>query len=296
MSTEPDFIESLDTPEAELVPLPIAPDEAPEPVAETPAEPVAEAAPALPVERPRDPDTGQFLPTKEKDEPRVIPLAAHLEERAKLRSELRELQERLQKLEQPAKAPEPKPDFMDDPKAYIDSTVGETREELTKLKEQAEQLTQEQQLARFTQDLAAREQVFVKDTPDYFDALAHVRMARAEQIMEVYPEATPEQITETIRREELQFAAATLRQGKNPSESVYRMAQKTYGYRPKAQAPANAPQIPNKPAVAKAPVGDPSLTLGSSGGAPADDEAGITPDDLYGELNEAIASRFGSKR
>ena len=128
-----------------------------------------------------------------------------------------------------------------------------------------------------------------KQNPDYYDALGHIRQARAEQLQEMYPQATREQISQQLRQEEINTAVTFLQQGKNPSESIYRMASKVYGYQAKSQAV-------QRPVIAQAPVADPSHTLGSTGGAPTDEEAGEQNSDETGDvLREALAARFGKR-
>ena len=301
MSTPDSLLfETLDAPESELLNAEPAPE--PEAPAPEPAEPAEPAPPTA--TRERDPATGQFLPqapaaapdpVKAAEEPaherpQVVPLAAHLEERRRLQAELAEMRERLSKIENPPKAPEPEPDFLEDPKGYVDAKVERAQATLKQVEQKAEMGAQEAQLNRFLQHVGAIESDYVKQTPDYYDALAHVRHARSTQLAEMFPQATPEQITQQIRTEELQAAAALLQQGRNPSEVVYQMAKKVYGYAPK---PTAAPTLA-RPAVPQAPVGDPSATLGAPGGAPeSGDEAELAgDDDINVVLNAALSERF----
>ena len=309
MSTPENMLDfdALDAPESELdaTPPDVTPAEATPPEA-TPEpatpEPVVEAA-----ERVRDPATGRFLPQAPEsmpdptkaaeptpEEKRVIPLAAHLEERKRLQSELTELRERLARLETPPAPPAPEPDFLEDPKGYVDARTQKALDALQKVEQRTETLTQEQQVQQFLGAVAAVESEYVKQAPDYYDALAHIRAARVEQLNELFPTATREQIQNQLRVEELQAAHALMQQGRNPSEAVYRMAQKVYGYRPKSAAPA-APAMPNLP---KAPVGDPSRTLGPSGGAtpePEVDELGGGPEDMNEMIGLALKERFARR-
>ncbi len=124
MSTpEPEFLPTLDVTDEEFDSTPPAPEPEAEPA---PAAEPAAAAPAPAPAAPRDPATGQFLaqppasmpdpvkaaeaPKPEEPEQRVIPLAAHLEERRQLRAEIAKLHDRLAKIETPPKAEEPPPD------------------------------------------------------------------------------------------------------------------------------------------------------------------------------------------
>ena len=79
-----------------------------------------------------------------------------------------------------------------------------------------------------------------------------------------------------------------IQMGRSPAEGFYKHA-KILGYNGKAPPVAALAM----PAIAKAPVGDPTQTLGSSGGAPAD-EVGVedlAEDDLA-PLKEAFKERF----
>jgi hypothetical protein len=228
--------------------------------------------------------------------PRVIPLAAHLEERNRWKQQVEErdrqlaaINERIAKLEPVV----PVPDFIEDPKAYVDAKAQQTTQELEALKAQAAQLTQETQFGRFVQEIGTQEADFATKNPDYYEALDHVRGIRTQQLTYLYPAATPEQITQELRREEIMLAANLMQLGKSPAEGFYQTAKITFGYKGKA-APAAA--LPVVPAVPKAPVGDPGNTLGSSGGAPAD-EVGVAEmgEDDLGPLHEAIRERFGKR-
>ncbi len=306
-------LDLLDVTDAEVVPGPVA--EAPAvtapavPVAEAPPEPVIETA-----ERARDPETGKFVarapePVAEpapavqpvKEEPRVVPLAAHLEERNRWKQEIADrdrrlaeiqadIQQRIAKIEKP---PAPEPDFIEDPKAYVDAKATSVTKELESLKAQAAQLQNEQQFTHFVQEISNNEAAFVEQNPDYYDALDHARTIRSQQLLELYPEATKDQIKQTIRNEELQAAAQLMQRGRNPAEAAFKIA-KTLGYQTKAKEPVAA--VP-RPVVPKAPVADPSSTLGSSGGAPSDEE-GITDigEDDLAPLHEAIRERFGARK
>lgn len=280
----------LDTIEPEYETEPV-----PEPVAEPVEEPVAE--------RPRDAE-GKFVaqppaslpdPVKAAEEPKVIPLAALLEERRKFQAELSERDRRLQELEtrvnEKLTPPEPEPDFIEDPKAYIDAKVEKAVQAVKQIEQKTTEVSAEQQITQVLTHVGSIEAEFVKSTPDYYDALGHIRQARTEQLQEIYPNATREQITQQLRQEEINTAVTFLQQGKNPSEAIYRMASKVYGYQAKAAAPAV-----QRPVVPQAPVADPSHTLGSTGGAPTDEEAGEQNSDDTGDvLREALAARFGKR-
>jgi hypothetical protein len=304
--TEETLFDGLDVTDNE-----VAPDPAPEPIAqpaETPAEPtvVVETAAVA-----RDPATGKFVaqppasmpdpqvpqvPAPQASEPtRVIPLAAHLEERARWRQQIEDGNRRLNEINEQLKAlqppPKPDPDFLEDPKGYVDAKTAAVEKEAAALREEANKLQGQQQFAAFQQEIVAREAAFVEKTPDYLEAVNHIRAIRFEQIRDDYPEATEQQILQAISQEELAAAAGYLQRGRNPAEAVYKIAQ-SYGYKKAEGAAAKAP--PLKVEVPRAPVADPGATLGSSGDTTLDpDEMG---DDDMAPFEEAIAERFGVRR
>ena len=270
---------------------PQAPASMPDPTRE-PSAVIEEPAPAAPAQS--APQPAQQPTPEPVEQPRQIPLAAHLEERRRFQQEisqrdqrLNEIQTRLQALEKPAA---PEPDFIEDPKAYIDSKLSQEHKEIEALRNEAAQLQQAQQFTAFTQEVGNREAAFIEKTPDYYDALTHVRTMRSQELAYLYPGATTEQITQTIRQEELTAAAQLLQMGRDPAESVYALA-KTRGYRAAAPA-APAPLV--RPAVPKAPVADPGSTLGSSGGSAETDVENLADDG--DESAEAIAKLATAER
>lgn len=305
MPETPEFsvdFDALDAPESELISAP-EPAAAPEPATAAPAapEPKAEAA------RERDPATGQFTPQApasmpdpvkavEPEPAKVVPLPVLLEERRNARREIDEAHRKTMELEQRLKAlespPAPEPSFTDDPKAYIDAKVTQVQEMVKPIEQKAEVGAQQVQLQQFMRHVGTIEAEFVKENPDYYQALDHVRSIRRAELAEFYPQATPEQIVQQIDREELEKAAILLQQGRNPSEAVYRVA-RAYGFQKPAAAAAAAPARPNVP---QAPVGDPGATLGSGGGAPDDGQEIVDVDDDAEMLQSAIAERFGRRR
>jgi hypothetical protein len=120
-------------------------------------------------------------------------------------------------------------------------------------------------------------------------------------LTELFPQATQEQVAQQIRSEEIQAAANLMKQGRNPSETVYRLA-KSYGYTPKAPAAPAAPAVeaPRDPqtgrfvAVPQAPVADPTATLGSAGAAADTIDEGEMMDAERAEdiLTIALRERF----
>lgn len=189
-------------------------------------------------------------------------------------------------------ASEPKdPDFLEDPKGYVDAKAKQTAEALKKLNEatekQTQQQEQQQQLNQILTGVQQHEQTFLKETPDYHAAIDHIRTVRGSQLQMLYPQATPEQITRQITTEEIGAAAQILRAGGNPAEFAYNYA-KTMGYQPKvapvADPNANGAVKPDKEAL---------RSLGGGGGAQKteEDEGNLMP-----EFATALAERFGVRK
>lgn len=273
--------------------------ESPEDEKETPApsetegkEPEVEEA----KEEPKEPEKETPKP-----EPKTIPIAAHLEERRKLEAKLEQeanarkaLEERLAKLENPPKAPEPDPDYQEDPKAYVDTkvqralkaleeTTGKKVEEVGKT---AEQVAQEARYTRFMQDLTQTEAQFVQATPDYYDALAHLRGLRVQEIKLFKPDITQDELNQAIVREEMAFAQQMFAQGKNPHQLAYAIAQARGYKKAEPKEEVTLPEVKGGPKQLP-----PDQTLGS-GSAPAGDI-----DDKEGdEFEDAFSELFGKRK
>lgn len=204
-----------------------------------------------------------------------------------MRAELAELRA---KLEQPAKAEpeEEDPDFLADPKAYVDAkekklikALQKDREESTKTKQEVAQERDRQQLLSSTM---AHEAEFVKTTPDYPAALQHIRTTRAAQLQVIHPDATPEQIAGQLAYEEMSFAKQLISTGKNPAQFAYEYS-KAMGYKPAKPAP--------KPNGSRAEA----RTLGSSGGTeePVENEGRTGAKDGIDEFAAARKAAFKPK-
>lgn len=318
MTDQTAIADSLDRPETEAF---VGEAEAPpiEKVDEKPLPPrgeggrftKAEKAEDKPLEKkPEDKPKAEEKPL-EKPEPKVIPLASHLEERNKLKAEkeaadarAKALEAELAALRNPPKPPPPTPDYTQDPKAYVDHQVQEgVNKALAELKgvqakveetgKTAEQIQAESRYNQFVTHLGNVEQQFVAQNGDYYEALNHVRTVRAQQFSELYPQATAEQIRTAIAQEELQLAAQIMQAGRNPCEVAYRYA-KTMGYsgKPAAQQNGKAGEaLPPPPPGPK--VLDPSQTLGASGESGGND---LSSDDDGDILSQAIRERFARKK
>lgn len=214
---------------------------------------------------------------------------AALESQPKLSAEDAETLKDLRAQKAAAQAPKD-PDFLEDPKGYVDANNKKNADELKTLREDNQRRTQEQQQHQQVQQIlsgvAQHEQTFLKATPDYHQAIDHIRTVRASQLQMLYPQATPQQIQHQISSEEIGAAAQVLRGGGNPAEFAYNYA-KTVGYQPKAAPVANGADGAAKPDK------DAVRSMGGGGGAEkGDEDAG----NEMPELAQALAERFGVRR
>ena len=258
-------------------------------------------------------DAGHPNPAEGK--PQLVPLAALQESREQqkaLKAQIAELEKRrwlsdddaelLQDLKaQRAAAKQPKPpEFLEDPKGYIDHKEKEVTEALKQLREtetkRAESEKQSQQLNQLLSTVATHEQGFVAQNPDYHEALNHVRNVRTQQLKMMFPDANDAQIQQQIRNEEIGGAHQILARGGNPAEFAYNYA-KTLGYVKKQAAAAianganGAAPVLQQETAAK-PDKDAVRTLGGGGGAEAEDG----PSDPMPEFTQALKERFTRKR
>jgi hypothetical protein len=285
-------------PEVEDVPEPQAPD-----VVVDPAPPEDKPAPARAEDgkfkgkEEQKPEAKQPEQKPEaKPEPKTIPLAAHLEERKAFKTEMEALRRELEALKNPPKPPAPEPDFTADPKAYVDHQTSKVQAALKQLEtpvneaKQAAQMSAEQAEAlQFTHILQSAEAAFVKEVPDYYDALTHVREVRANQLRLLAPGITDEQIVTQIRQEEFGLARQLAQQGRNPIQTVYQLAH-AHGYQKKAAPPpSNVAQLPNVPGPKQLPP-DQTLGTGDGGGTQEVDAQNNDP------FTDAFAEMFGKKR
>jgi hypothetical protein len=255
-------------------------------------------------------DQQQQPPPNQQQQPRRqgenIPLAAYLEDKRTWQTEKQALLERLQRLENPPKAPPPEPAFEDDPKGYTDHKVNSALEQLKQQtaahQQQLQQVTQTTQQTReqaeliaFSTQLQTAEAAFVKQNPDYFDALDHVRGIRAQQLRLMVPDITDQQIEAQIGQEELQMSMQLARSGRNPIATVYQLAQ-SYGYQKKAPQGdgkgGDVLQLPNVPGQRQLPP-DQTLGSGASGQPQGGDDQGGDQKDAF---EEAFAELFGKRK
>lgn len=281
--------------------------------ASTPPPSAPEAKPEASAEAPKAQDAKPEQQTETKDEKRqsTVPHAALHEARAEIKelratiSELKarpsltqEQQAALTKLQAAEQATQDaEPDFLADPKGYVDTKVAAALKKLEESdkqsKETREQIQQQQNLQSILQATAQAEQGFIKDHPDYTQALEHVRNVRKEQLQMFHPQATEQQIGQILAQEEITTAYQALASQRNPAELIYSLA-KTFGYSAQAKgegAPAANAGNGSEPKKADK---DAARSMGSGGSAdtaPEEPAGNSTP-----EFSAALRERFARKR
>lgn len=195
---------------------------------------------------------------------------------------LKDLRAQKKAIEQPKD-----PDFLEDPKGYVDSQAKKVTDAVKKLDEANAQRTEQdraqQEVTQLVSSVGAKEQEFLKTTPDYYDAVTHIRAVRASQLQMLYPQATPDQITRQMTIEEVGAARQIIQGGGDPADFAYKYA-KTLGYTPKAQAAASG----TAQAAAK-PDKDAVRSMGGGGGA---DLTGEENENAMPEFSAALTERF----
>lgn len=243
---------------------------------------------------------------EEKGDDKVIPVAAHAAERAQwkqerkaLEAKLAELEQQLTQLKSPPQAaepPQPPPAFEQDPKGYVEHTVQSrvqaALEQLEGVKKQvetgqktAEEARAEAQELQLTIALQTTEAEFKAQHPDYYDALAHLRQLRLNELSILHPQASQEEILAFMMQEERALARNLMLTGRNPHEAAYKLAE-TRGYKRKEEPP-----IPQQQSNLR--TLPPDQTLGSSSGALPSGEQFIDDEKAF---DIAMAQVFGRRK
>ena len=136
------------------------------------------------------------------------------------------------------------------------------------------------------QDLTQTEAQFVQQTPDYYDALGHLRSLRIQEIKLFQPDITQDELNRAIVQEEMAFARQLLSQGKNPHQFAYAIAQ-ARGY--KKAEPKEKLELPKVEGGPKQLP--PDQTLGSGA-----DTAGAGEEEKGDEFDDAFSELFGKRR
>lgn len=191
--------------------------------------------------------------------------------------------------------PEPEPDFLAEPKVYVDKTIAKTAEAVRKLEEaeakrakdaeaQTEQAKTQEQMQQQWGEVLAQEAEFTAATPDYNDALQFVRQIRVTAYaaeFEALNDRAPTQaeVSKALTSQEIQGALLLQSKGKNPAQWYYNYA-KTMGYKQVAAVvdpPATTTTAP--PATVKTPAPKPDKEAVKSMGSGGSGSNGADPED-----------------
>lgn len=184
------------------------------------------------------PEGSQAQPDRPK--PGFVPHAALHEERRKrqqLEAELAEFRKFKEQIEAEKAKPQI-PDLATDPVGHFKMATDLTQQELAAIKERqarADQESQRQQAEqRFQMTVIDHERRFVKDTPDYFDAMQHLREVR-DQELQMYGVVDPTERQSILHREAMGIAWNAMQTGQNPAQKAYELA-RFRGYKPGPKA------------------------------------------------------------
>jgi hypothetical protein len=174
---------------------------------------------------------------RDKYQARIGALEGTIAQQGQAINKFQEMQDQIRELRaaKDAKPAEPEPDYLEDPKGYIDQKLGTTLDQLRNVEQTVQQTTetigaqgqalnQQNQIQAIQRMAAAGEESFVKDHPDYWEALEYAREKRADQLRLAFPDADNAQLAEHIRSEEFATAAQILQQNRNPAEFAYNYA------------------------------------------------------------------------
>lgn len=207
-------------------PLP-EPAATPEP---TPA-PTPEPAAAVPEPGPR-PD-----PERPGDDKTFIPLARYLEDKHDLKRQLADVTRRLQEATSPRQPEQPKIDPRQQPHEAIELALNR----LDRLDQQSQEQAELGAIADFGMRHAAE---FKKTSPDFDDAYNHLRVSRAQQLVDAG--VNPQEVGAYLRNEEADILRMCARMNVNPATFVYGLAQSA-GYAKASPTPTPAVPTPETP-------------------------------------------------
>lgn len=199
----------------------LAANAAPEPAAAAPEPAPAAAEPAAAAPAP-DNSALERLLTEER--------AA----RATLEQQFKDMQAQLEAKLNP---PPPVPDEETDPLGAMMHKLNTVNKQMadmqTKMQQDQQQVLMKTQYDQFANSVTQLREAFVKVTPDFADAYAHIRGMRTTDLkMMGVPDAD---VGKVLLQDEITLAQNALANGKNPAEEMYNMA-KRYGYTVKGAA------------------------------------------------------------
>jgi hypothetical protein len=204
------------------------------------------------------PPTEEARKAETKTEPAtpLVPLEALREERERRRevqAQLQVLESRMEQiLEAMQNQRQVEPEDKEEPVTYEEDPMGYLKRQIEVLNQQlgvtAKMAAEERRMAQFNEmrnSVAAAEQAFAAQTPDYWDSVKFLQQRRIDELEALgYNE---QQIAITLGQDTANIVSAAYRQGKNPAQFVYEMAKKlgftgnTIGAGYRAQGTASEP-------------------------------------------------------
>ncbi len=232
-------------------------------------------------------------------------------------AQLATMQEQLKALANPPKPAEveEEPDFLTDPKVYVDKNLAKAKQEadraaaaVKKLEDgettRAEQAKKQEEMQQQWSEVLSKEAEFTAETPDYQQALGYVRNLRVQAFTAEYEAIndrapTPAEISKALTTQEIQGALTLQSKGKNPAQWYYNYAQQL-GYKPVEAAPAVEPAAVLTPPAAKVPAPKPDKDavrgMGSGGGADTTPDPEAASKDPMASLLGAVHGEMTQKR
>lgn len=144
------------------------------------------------------------------------------EERTRLDERMNLMMERLKAPEKKEEAVAAAPSAEDDIFGAFEHNAKRVSTIEEKLAAYEKQQETNSRIGRVVNAASAAEQSFVKEAPDYFDALNHLRTSRIKEFERMG--ANEAQAKARLQQEELQFAARALQRNSNPAKEIYEWA------------------------------------------------------------------------
>jgi hypothetical protein len=241
-------------------------------------------------------------PPKEVQEPeprvtKVVPLPTLLEESREAKIKLEKVMARIDKLQELIQPPAPPPE-RPDPNVDPIGALKEAQERLDRFENQGKESAEIQTIANFGRQHA---EAFRQQKPDFDEAYNHLRVSRANQLMNEGKVDSPEALNKTILAEEKEIIQMCAKMGVSPAAFMYNLAA-AVGYTPKGQEAPQAPQAPAQPtaeekvkmaAEGQARASNPVSKAGAGGNGKVDLKALAMLDD--DEFDKATSGKNWSK-
>lgn len=166
-------------------------------------------------------------------------LAAHQAQMQQFQAWQQQLAAQQQQAQQQAEIPA----FVDDPEGHVNALKAQFEQRLNDLQGEQQQRQQAEQFHAQTVDAvnyaAQAEAEFRASNPDYDAAFAHVQATAGQQIRQMYPQASEQELQMVEQAALLGFVQHCRANGLNPSEQVFAKA-RMLGFQPQRRAPRKA--------------------------------------------------------